>query len=100
MAKKSVVNRNIKRALMVEKFKSKRLSIKNTWLKDPSAKNREAAFFILQKMPRDSSAVRVRNRCALVGRPRGVYRRFGISRTILREMAMSGEVPGVMKSSW
>lgn len=101
MAKKSVVNRNNKRILLAEKYRQRRAELKKLWLAPgASAKSREAAFVLLQKLPRDSAQVRVRNRCAFTGRPRGVYRRFGISRTPLREMMMSGEVPGVIKSSW
>ena len=100
MAKKSVVNRNRKRVSLVEKYQKRRADLKKLWLGGAPAKNREAAFMILQKLPRDSSSVRTRNRCAFTGRPRGVYRRFGISRTMLREMVMNGEVPGVIKSSW
>ena len=101
MSKVSVVNRNNKRILIVAKHVKKRAELKSMWLKiDASAKNKEAAFKMLQKLPRDSSQVRVRNRCAFTGRPRGVYRRFGISRTMLRDMVMNGEVPGVTKSSW
>ncbi|MGU9952138.1 MAG: 30S ribosomal protein S14 [Gammaproteobacteria bacterium WSBS_2016_MAG_OTU1] len=101
MSKVSVVNRNIKRTLIVAKYTKKRAELKAMWLKpDASVKNKEAAFKMLQKLPRDSSQVRVRNRCAFTGRPRGVYRRFGISRTMLRDMVMNGEVPGVTKSSW
>ena len=61
---------------------------------------RQRAIFALQKMPRDGSAVRVRNRCLLTGRPRGVFRRFGLGRTKVRELAMNGEIPGVIKASW
>ena len=101
MAKKSVVYRNIKRERLVEKRYVLREQLKREWLNmNNSQEVREAAFMRLQKMPRDSSGVRVRIRCALTGRPRGVFRRFGISRTKLREMIMNGEIPGVMKSSW
>lgn len=101
MAKTSVVNRNKKRERMAEKYRRRRAELKKLWLSPgASAKSRESAFVVLQKLPRDSSPVRARNRCAFTGRPRGVYRRFGISRTMLREMAMNGEMPGVVKSSW
>lgn len=101
MAKTSVVERNKKRRRLAEKYRAKRAELKKLWLsKSAPAKNRESAFAVLQKLPRDSSPVRGRNRCAFTGRPRGVYRRFGISRTMLREMVMNGEVPGVVKSSW
>lgn len=101
MAKTSVIFRNKHRERLVAKQRGLREELKKIWLdlrKTP--REREAAFIRLQKMPRDSSQVRVRIRCALTGRPRGVYRRFGISRTKLREMIMNGEVPGVTKSSW
>lgn len=101
MAKKSVVNRNNKRTAMAEQYAKKRAELKAMWLRPGgSPKSRESAFTLLQKLPRDSARVRVRNRCAFTGRPRGVYRRFGVSRTMLRDMVMNGEVPGVTKSSW
>lgn len=101
MAKTSVIRRNIKRQKMVEKNRALRDQHKKEWLDlKNSPERRRAAFACLQKMPRDTSRVRVRIRCALTGRPRGVFRRFGISRTKLREMVMNGEVPGVVKSSW
>ncbi len=99
MAKQSVINRNGRRLRLAEKYRKRRAELKKMWLSAPP-KNREEAFWVLQKLPRDSSLVRARNRCAFTGRPRGVYRRFGISRTMLREMIMNGEVPGVIKSSW
>jgi small subunit ribosomal protein S14 len=101
MSKKSVVNRNIRRQLMSERRQERRQALKKTWL-DESKKpgEREYAYMRLQKMARDSNPVRVRIRCELTGRPRGVFRRFGISRTKLREMVMNGEIPGVIKSSW
>ncbi len=100
MAKQSVINRNKKRIRLAAKYKARRDELKKMWLGGAPAKNKETAFIMLQKLPRDSSEVRVRNRCAFTGRPRGVYKRFGISRTMLREMVMNGEVPGVTKSSW
>ncbi len=101
MAKKSVINRNIKREREVAKYREQRRNLRAAQLdgKKPP-RERAKAFALLQKLPRDSSPVRVRNRCALTGRPRGVFRRFGISRTKLREMVMNGEIPGVTKSSW
>lgn len=101
MAKKSVIYRNIHREQLVAKRAALREELKQTWLDlRKSPKEREVAFARLQKMPRDSSPVRLRIRCALTGRPRGVFRRFGISRIKLREMIMNGEIPGVTKSSW
>ena len=101
MAKKSVVNRNLKREKMVAKYLARRRQLKATWMDGAGTpESREEAFEQLKKMARDSSPVRLRVRCALTGRPRGVFRRFGISRTKLREMIMNGEIPGVVKSSW
>lgn len=101
MAKTSVVYRNIHRQKMVERRGERRRRLKAVWLDlNKSREEREAAYHALQKMPRDSSPVRLRIRCGLTGRPRGVFRRFGISRSKLRDMIMNGEVPGVTKSSW
>ena len=101
MAKTSLVNRNEKRRDTVKKYAGKRaelLAIAN----DPKAaqEDRYEARLKLQKLPRDSSPVRVRNRCALTGRPRGTFRKFGMARNKLREIAMRGEIPGVIKASW
>lgn len=101
MAKLSVTLRNKKRIQMVEKFKARRaalLEIINDSRAVDEAKDEARAK--LQKLPRDASPVRVRNRCALTGRPRGVYRRFGLGRNKLRDLALKGEVPGVIKASW
>lgn len=101
MAKKSVFNRNLKRQRLVDNQQQKRAKLKAQWLStNAKPEDKEAAFMQLQKMPRNTAAVRLRIRCALTGRPRGVFRRFGVSRTKLREMAMNGEIPGVVKSSW
>ena len=101
MAKLAVINRDIKRRAMVEKFAAKRAEliavIGNQKLSDEA---RFEARLKLQKLPRDSSPVRLRNRCELTGRPRGVYRKFGLGRIKLREHAMRGEVPGMVKASW
>ena len=101
MSKKSVVNRNERRAEKVRHYAERRAALKKTWL-DPknSHEVRMGAFAELQGLPRDGSQVRLRIRCALTGRPRGVFRRFGISRSKLRDMVLNGEVPGVVKSSW
>ncbi|HEX2830984.1 MAG TPA: 30S ribosomal protein S14 [Burkholderiales bacterium] len=101
MAKTSLVNRNEKRRDAVKKYAAKRaelLAIAN----DPKVAQEERyeARLKLQKLPRDSSPVRVRNRCALTGRPRGTFRKFGMARNKLREIAMRGEIPGVIKASW
>ena len=101
MAKTSVINRDLKRRETVKKFAAKRAELQAiiTDLK-LSEEIRYAARLKLQAMPRDSSPVRLRNRCALTGRPRGVFSKFGLGRTKLREFAMRGEVPGVIKASW
>ena len=101
MSKKSVFYRNVHREKMVEAKRQKRETIKARWLdKSLGEDENYAAFAQLQKMPKNSCRARVRIRCALTGRPRGVFRRFGVSRTKLREMAMNGEIPGIIKSSW
>ena len=101
MAKTAVINRDLKRRKMVKKYAKKRTEliavINNFKL---SQEDRYEARLKLQKLPRDSSPVRLRNRCALTGRPRGVYSKFGLGRNKLREIAMRGEIPGVVKASW
>ena len=101
MAKLAVVLRDKKRRKTVEKFKAKRAALLDI-IQDSRASDeaRDEARATLQKLPRDASPVRLRNRCALTGRPRGVYRKFGLGRNKLRELAMKGEVPGVTKASW
>lgn len=101
MAKKSMIARDEKRTLMVARYAAKREAIKAR-IKDPEASPQErfAAVQELQRLPRDSSPVRQRNRCKATGRPRGYYRKFGLSRNKLREAAMRGEVPGLTLSSW
>ena len=101
MAKKSMIAREVKRAKQVNKYKQRREALRNKVI-DNSISNEERwqAMLELQKLPRDSIASRQRNRCALTGRPRGYYRKFGLSRNKLREIIMSGDVPGVVKSSW
>ena len=101
MAKTAVINRNDKRRKTVKKFEVKRaalLAIINDF-KQPEDE-RMAARMQLQKLPRNASPSRVRNRCKLTGRPRGVYRKFGLGRNKLREIAMRGEIPGMTKASW
>ena len=97
----SVINREQKRRVMVAKFAARRTllneAIQNTKLSD---EERAAARLKLQALPRDSSPVRLRNRCALTGRPRGTFRKFGLGRTKVREFAMRGEIPGIVKASW
>jgi len=101
MAKLSIINRNLKRKKIVQKFSKQRSTlfkiINDTKLNDEDRFN---ARVILQNLPRDSSPVRLRNRCALTGRPRGVYSKFGLGRNKLREIAMSGKIPGIIKASW
>ena len=101
MAKVSVINRDLKRRETVEKFAVKRAELKaiisNVKL---SEDERALARHKLQALPRNSSPVRLRNRCALTGRPRGVFSKFGLGRIKLREYVMRGEVPGVVKASW
>ncbi len=101
MAKISMVEREKKRAKLVAKYAGKRAELKAI-IKNPDAdfEEKQDAVVKLQKLPRDSSPVRQRNRCAESGRPRGYYRRFGLSRNKLREAAMRGDVPGLRKSSW
>ena len=101
MAKLALKLREKKRRKTVEKFKVRRQTLQEL-LQSPrvSDEDKEAARAKLQKMPRDASPVRLRNRCALTGRPRGVYRKFGLGRIKLRELALRGEVPGVIKASW
>ena len=101
MAKLAVKNRDKKRRKTVEKFKARRAALFEV-IHDARASDeaKEEARRKLQKLPRDASPVRLRNRCALTGRPRGVYSRFGLGRNKLRELALKGEVPGVIKASW
>lgn len=101
MAKKSMVLRNVKRGKLAEKHSEKRDSLRDA-CKDASLDydSKWDAMIALQKMPRDSSKSRYRNRCGLTGRPHGYFRKFGLSRNRLREVAMRGEAPGVTKASW
>lgn len=101
MARKSVVNRQLKRESLVNKYNEKRKSLRLIIRSSSSSiEEKIAAQESLQKLPRDTSPVRLRNRCSLTGRPRGVYKKFGLSRGKLREFAMNGEIPGVTKASW
>lgn len=101
MAKVSMIEREKRRARLVAKYADKRAELKAI-IKNPesSMEDRMRAQEQLQKLPRNSSPVRVRNRCALSGRPRGYYRKFGLGRNMLRKAAMRGDVPGLRKSSW
>lgn len=101
MAKKSAVEKNNRRAATVAKYATKRAALKAT-IKDRSLTDDERweAAMQLSLLPRDSSPSRVRNRCEISGRPRGVYRKFKMSRIALRELGSQGKIPGVVKSSW
>ena len=101
MAKKSSIQKNNRRKLMVTKYKKRRLDLKNK-IKNKNLILEERIKFQskLNDLPRDSSKVRVRNRCEITGRSRGVYRKFGLSRIKFRELSMSGDLPGVTKASW
>ena len=99
MAKKSSIARNNKRIRTVEKFAEKRAALKEK-MRTAEGAERMMLQNELNKMPRNACAARVRNRCALTGRPRGYYRKFKMSRNMLRHFAMFGEIPGVVKSSW
>ena len=101
MAKTSMVNREIKRAKLAAKYAAKREELKKIISSDRSSyEEKLEAAVKLQKLPRDSSPSRQRNRCALTGRPRGVYAKFGLGRNKLREATMRGDVPGLRKASW
>lgn len=101
MAKLALVNRNLKRQKIVEKYSKLRKQL-NSIIKNIKTNDddRLSARLKLQSLPRDSSPVRLRNRCSLTGRPRGVYSKFGLGRNKLREIAMSGKIPGIIKASW
>lgn len=101
MAKTAVINRELKRRKTVAKFAAKRAELIAT-TKDQSVSDEEraAARAKLQALPRNASPVRLRNRCELTGRPRGVFRKFGLGRNKLRDIAMKGEIPGLTKASW
>lgn len=101
MAKKSMIAREVKRSKMADRDAAKRADLKAK-IRDKNLgyEERYAAVVALQKLPRDGSVARQRNRCELTGRPRGYYRKFGLARNKLREAAMKGEVPGLVKSSW
>lgn len=101
MAKLALINRQAKRVKVAKKFAGKRAELKaiidNAKLSD---EERMTARLALQKLPRDASPCRQRNRCQITGRPRGVFSKFGLGRIKLREVAMRGEVPGMVKASW
>ncbi|MFN7570309.1 MAG: 30S ribosomal protein S14 [Betaproteobacteria bacterium] len=101
MAKKSIVLRNSKRQALVKKYASKRAELKAA-INDAtrSMEERMDARRALEALPRNASPTRVRNRCALTGRPRGTFRKFGLGRAKIREAAMRGDIPGLVKASW
>jgi len=101
MAKLALINREEKRRKTVKKYAAKRAELKAIF-KDlnRSEEERMEALQKLQSLPRDASESRLRNRCQLTGRPRGVFRKFGLCRNKIREIAMRGEIPGVVKASW
>ena len=101
MAKTAVINRDLNRRKTVKKFAKKRTELIATINNSKySEEDRMAARLKLQQLPRDASPTRLRNRCRLTGRPRGVFSKFGLARNKLREYAMRGEIPGVVKASW
>ena len=101
MAKTSMINREVKRAKLADKYRAKRAELKKTIISPKSNyEQKEAAVAALSKLPRDSSPVRKRNRCQITGRPNGVYAKFGLGRNKLREATMRGDVPGLRKASW
>ena len=101
MAKRNMLEREKRRAGIAKKYATRRSKLKEA-IRDPhgSQESRTAAQEALQKLPRDASPTRQRNRCAMTGRSRGVYRKFGLARSKLRESAMRGELPGLGKASW
>ena len=101
MAKRSMINREVKRTKLVKRHGAKRVELKKIISSTTASyEDKLAAATKLQKLPRDSSPSRQRNRCALTGRSRGVYRKFGLGRHKLREATMRGDVPGLRKASW
>ncbi len=101
MSKTSSVYRNLKRVKMSEKYANRRLKLKKIVMdKNASPEDRFQATLKLAELPRNSAKIRVRNRCKLTGRSRSYYRKFGLSRVELRNMASFGEIPGLVKSSW
>ena len=101
MAKQSSIQKNLNRKKIVSKFDSRRKNLKKMIMqKNLSMEERFKLQSKLNDLPRDSANIRVRNRCEITGRARGVYRKFGLSRIKLRELTMNGSLPGVVKSSW
>ena len=101
MAKKSMVERQVRRLRTVRRYAAKREELRSI-IRSPSSSDeeRQRAQQKLQALPRDASPVRLRNRCSITGRPHGYYRKFGLSRNKLREQTMRGEIPGLSKASW
>ena len=101
MSKLALINRQYKREKLVAKFSKKRATLESLVDNQKlSEEDRFAARLKLQALPRNANPTRLRNRCALTGRPRGFYRKFGLGRNKLREYAMRGEIPGIQKASW
>jgi small subunit ribosomal protein S14 len=101
MAKKSSVEKNEHRRRLVERYRAKRAELKKiARSKDRAPEERFEATLALATLPRNSSPTRIRNRCLLTGRPRGFYRKFGLSRIALRDLASEGQIPGCVKASW
>lgn len=101
MAKLSMINREVKRLAAVKKYAAKRVELKAK-MRDLSlsSEDRDAARAVYMTLPRNASPTRMRNRCRVTGRSRGVYRKFGLGRNKLREAAMRGDIPGLVKASW
>ena len=101
MAKLAVINRQAKREAMVKKYAERRKQLRAI-IQDPKATDdaRDEARAKIQAMPRDASPVRLRNRCAMTGRPRGTFRKFGLGRNKIRDLAFKGDIPGIVKASW
>ena len=101
MAKNSMVQRELKRSRLAAKYATKRSELKAIIKNSETGyEEKMAAVDMLQKLPRDSSLVRKQNRCRITGRPHGVYRKFGLCRNKIREAAMRGDIPGLVKASW
>ncbi len=101
MAKRSMVEREKRRIKLSKRMSAKRENLRNIMKsQEASMEEKLAASQRLQKMPRDSSASRITNRCAITGRPKGFYRKFGLGRIKVREAAMRGDIPGLVKASW
>jgi small subunit ribosomal protein S14 len=101
MAKKSAVEKNNRRRRMADRFVAKRTALKAVVMdRDRDPEERFEATLRLAQLPRNGAKIRVRNRCLLTGRPRAYYRKFGLSRIALRDLASEGQIPGVVKSSW